>query len=934
MVRREDSDEARQERERLRLIEEAKNKPSINKADAYFRGIMGILSANEEILTAAIKGSNEDFLEVSSKMSDSELAGDIALFVAFSMAGKVGNKLGKGKANPKGGRTTTFDKVTEFARRQGFKLAKEIKPKVEAEIERVNKLSNIEQQDGIMKIRQRSLETAKELLKTTKNATERFKLKADIEGIKRNIANSAKEIQEAGLRDQIENLNKLDRKIQFKLDAGKIVRDSAKELQNQVEDLNKDGGYLGKIKYVIKNGEIVIDREKADPNVEKTNLDKVDENIRQAQELIRRDELAKEAREQAKAEDKAIDDDPYFDDEKGSPDGDEVIETKEKLNSRDKPNFDDPDGAIDEPAVERVKTDKELIDEAIDKAEAKEATDSATKKVGGAGAGAAVVTNALVNALSGDGDDNDNPEFVEEPPVIPMDLMEELPEELPTDDTPIAKPTIDDEPLAVPTKKDIALNSSISSYNHNAKTKPYNIKRTITSKNIDELFLRVLDLCEDSYQKETRYETDKYFIDGTFPVLLNRQGDTIYVIFRGTNRDFSTWNGSLNSISNMISDLATWDGTGRDQNIKYSTLVEQALLSEGDRDMGGHGGFIKELAKYYKAIADEIQLYDGVCNHVVLGGHSAGGALATLFYYVYANDRNLKSKIGVEYCITYGSPRTILNKHEYITKFNNSCPSYYRVFNVNDVVSYVPFNKGSFFETDIASGFTHVGLPMCLDSNIDDNSLNALILQVVKGNVNKFDEVFLNYSLEEIRQNKLIEFITSDKYLTLMSDALFQCYSNVGVRENVSDEMLMLYARELMSNSEKLLDYGLKCDLLEPLTLSDMMKANNIGENEAQENVTIASFGGTLLGFNKMSVKAHLFPDYRDNLNLRVDREVLDKTPFLEDFKYESSLPKEVTPQSVEIDLMESIQKDIDSGKILGITTSDFESGNLFIFRE
>ena len=896
MVRREDSDEARQERERLRLIEEAKNKPSINKADAYFRGIMGILSANEEILTAAIKGSNEDFLEVSSKMSDSELAGDIALFVAFSYAGKIGNKLGqgKGKANPKGGRTTTFDKVSQFARSQGFKLAKEIKPKVEAEIERVNNLSELEQQEGIMKIRRSSLETAKELLKTTKNATEKFKLKADIEGIKRNIANGVKSIEEAGLREQVENLNKLDNNLQFKVENGKIVR--AKSI--------------------------------ADPEVVKKNEAIIDENIRQAQELIeegnRQERLAKEAREKAKAEDKAIDDDPYYDDEKGSPDGDEVIETKEKLNKDDKPNFDDPEGAIDEPALgERVKSDKELIDEAIDKAEAKEATDSITKKVGGAGAGAAVLTNVLVNALSSGDDNNDNPEFVDEPPVIPMDLVEELPTELPTELPPIK-----------PTKKDIALNSSISSYNHNAKTKPYNIKRTITSKNIDELFLRVLDLCEDSYEKETRYETDKYFIDGTFPVLLNRQGDTIYVIFRGTNRDFSTWNGSLNSISNIISDLATWDGTGRDQNIKYSTLVAQALLSESDRDMGGHGGFIKELATYYKSIADEIQLYDGVCNHVVLGGHSAGGALATLFYYVYANDRNLKSKIDVEYCITYGSPRTIINKHEYITKFNNSCPSYYRVFNVNDVVSYVPFNKGSFFETDIASGFTHVGLPMCLDSNIDDNSLNALILQVVKGNTNKFTDIFLNYSLDEIRENKLIEFITSDKYLSFLSDAMFQCYSNIGVRENVSDEMLLLYARELMSNSVKLLDYGLKCDLLEPLTLSDMMKANNIGENEAQENVTIASFGGTLLGFNKMSVKSHLFPDYRDNLNIRVNREVLDKTPFLQDFTYESSLPKEVSPQSVEIDLMESIQKDIDSGKILGITTSDFEPGNLFIFKE
>ena len=85
MVRLGDDDLSRQEQERERLIEEAKKNPppSINKADAYTRGIFGILSGNEAILTAAIKGSNQDFLEVSSKMSDAELAGDIAFFVFF-----------------------------------------------------------------------------------------------------------------------------------------------------------------------------------------------------------------------------------------------------------------------------------------------------------------------------------------------------------------------------------------------------------------------------------------------------------------------------------------------------------------------------------------------------------------------------------------------------------------------------------------------------------------------------------------------------------------------------------------------------------------------------------------------------------------------------------------------------------------------------------
>jgi hypothetical protein len=144
--------------------------------------------------------------------------------------------------------------------------------------------------------------------------------------------------------------------------------------------------------------------------------------------------------------------------------------------------------------------------------------------------------------------------------------------------------------------------------------------------------------------------------------------------------------------------------------------------------------------------------------------------------------------------------------------------------------------------------------------------------------------------------------------------------------------MLMYYARNLANESEKLLDYALKCDLLQPLTISDMIKSNNIGENQAQENVTIASLGSVLLGYNKMSVEAHLFPMYRDNLNKRVDREVFDRTPFLEPFKYESALPKPVTAESVEIDLMESIQEDIDRGYILGLTTSDYKPGDIFIY--
>ena len=423
MVRIDDSDQSRQEAERQRLIEEAQKnpKPSINKADAYIRGIFGIISGNEQILTAAIKGSNEDFLEVSSKMSNAELAADIAFFVAFSLAGRVGNKLGE--MNSKGGKTTSFERVSEFAKSKGFKLADDIKPKVNAEINRVNQLGDAKQQEGLLRIRESKLQAAQDLLKNITDKTEKFKLKADIEGIKRSITQGAKDLADAKLREEVSSLNKLDPKIQFKIENGKIVK-SLTEQEKTVEDLNKEGGYMGKYKYKVEDGKIVIDRPKSSPEAEEKLSNTIDENIRQAQQLIeegnRKEALAKEAREKAKAEDKAIDEDPDFD-EKGTPDGDKVIETKEKLSDKDQPNFDDEAKETD-PLMEREQTTEEIIDESIERNRQEREATSKVKTAVKTGGGA-ILTAELLNKLTNN--DNDDPDFEQEPPVIPMDLMEE-----------------------------------------------------------------------------------------------------------------------------------------------------------------------------------------------------------------------------------------------------------------------------------------------------------------------------------------------------------------------------------------------------------------------------------------------------------------------------------------------------------------------------
>jgi hypothetical protein len=419
MVRLGDDDLSRQEEERLRLIEEAKKnpKPSINKADAYVRGIFGIISGNEQILTAAIKGSNQDFLEVSSQMSDAELAGDIAFFVAFSAAGELGKGLAR---NPKGGFKVSLPEVRNFAESKGFKFNDNVLPKLNAEINRVNQLGDATQQEGLLRIRESKLQAAQDLLKNITDKTEKFKLKADIEGIKRSIQQGAKDLADAKLNEEVSSLNKLDPNIQFKIENGRIVK-ALTEQEKTVEDLNKEGGYMGKYKYKIEDGKIVIDRPKASAEAEEKLSNTIDENVRQAQQLIeegnRREALAKEAREKAKAEDKAIDEDPDFD-EKGTPDGDEVIETKEKTDVKDKPDFSDEAEAKEtDPLMEREQSTQEMIDESIERNRQEREATSKVKTAVKTG-GAAILTTELLNKLTNNDNNEDDPEFEQEPPVI------------------------------------------------------------------------------------------------------------------------------------------------------------------------------------------------------------------------------------------------------------------------------------------------------------------------------------------------------------------------------------------------------------------------------------------------------------------------------------------------------------------------------------
>ena len=126
-----------------------------------------------------------------------------------------------------------------------------------------------------------------------------------------------------------------------------------------------------------------------------------------------------------------------------------------------------------------------------------------------------------------------------------------------------------------------------------------------------------IDLCKEAYEPQT---LGKDFLEGEFPVIFRKIGNTLYIAFRGTRNDFSTLQSSLESIRNMIIDCSVGDILGENTSLAEFSVFKSRL---NDSSLTGHAGFMKELSKYYLDILEKIKSYYNFASKVVFTGHSA-----------------------------------------------------------------------------------------------------------------------------------------------------------------------------------------------------------------------------------------------------------------------------------------------------------------------
>ena len=918
MVRVDTIDEIQEKRE----MEKAPPAEKFSALD-YTKAIASTLALDGGSIGSLIKDGRIGWLKYTENMSAGDLAKTIATLVIFTA---IGN------AKP------TKSGALSFAKSKGNSITPAFKEKVEKAVEKYNEQPRGKQLEGLQKIRQSSVDALTSLLRDTKN-------KADIQTIKGELAEAAKKLNETKENVKAEAKRNADEAAQVERVKEQVRQENQKtkfEKENDakvVDYIKRKEAYDAKVKEILKNN----------PNAFKTKVSAKTAKERRQEEMmdIFRDpaEVAREqaeiarlkkegleleqekgllaAEREAKAQDKAIDEDPTFDDEKGIPDAsiekklqDETIkrqkaETKEALEKserEDKPDFGDEANETDqllEKSEGKEKTIDETIDSQIELNRQEREASNKIKKAATIGTTATIVTE-VVNKLTNDESTNlrrrRNFEADDEAGFTTETVKEG---EEGTQST--------NEPSPAPS----TVTASISFTNHKEK-------RTQNTENIDELFSITIKVCTDVYDNKIGEERNYYYYgDFDIPVLLFVSQKILYIGFRGTKLNFSSLQDSKDSIRNILTDLTTSDFKPFKNNNNSNFLNRHEpfnkILDSNASNIEFSLGIILSLKLSYSFIINKIKNLDHSINSIVVTGHSLGGAMAQLFTYVYNNSIQDKyNKIPIKYLVTYGQPRILFDKPEYIKLFNNSVDNYHRVWNTLDPIPYLPFKKkvviDNMLGSEIMSGYTHLGDSFNIAGNIVNNDVNLLLYEILKGNKQKIEMLLDNKDL--LTNSKLLKFMLSDKYLSLQLYTFYKCLENVEVKEEITQDQLTFLTKELQKDTSKLLSYAEKCDLVKPWGISEILKMNPIGDDVDEQNFTIDCIAGCSIASNKLTSKAHKLEYYHEQLDKLIARQIDDKKPIFEVID--------------KIDFYERRTNLFDG--VIGMIEGDFENGSIIEF--
>jgi len=251
-----------------------------------------------------------------------------------------------------------------------------------------------------------------------------------------------------------------------------------------------------------------------------------------------------------------------------------------------------------------------------------------------------------------------------------------------------------------------------------------------TTSSTDELSREVAE--ELAYYANHAYDNEDQFLEGEtiiedhsiayndlqVGVFEKPDANRLVVGFRGTDgiTDVLT---DLDSFSNRLSVFFPW--------------------ITPDTDLQVHDGFVKSLSRAYKRLKEDVLSKLGG-KELWVTGHSYGGALATIFAYVFSLD---PEGVRPSQVYVFGSPRVFLSSDDLNTRFSSVVPGLVRIQNQKDIVTSLPHkgswselwnvtrNAGFFFGSIIGAavgfmsgGYAHVGIGVIIYEKLGEQLLH------------------------------------------------------------------------------------------------------------------------------------------------------------------------------------------------------------------
>lgn len=453
------------------------------------------------------------------------------------------------------------------------------------------------------------------------------------------------------------------------------------------------------------------------------------------------------------------------------------------------------------------------------------------------------------------------------------------------------------------------------------------IREDVQFKNIDELLQLSLQTSKNVYEDQVVDIVGRYFrIDGySVPILFNRQGNKLFIGFRGTD-----------SIANIITDLYTTNPfTIGENKLGFYPFFKNRIIEK--KQIQIHAGFLQVLAyppakhkrlgqkleanytPLYSVVRETIDKYIDEVTDIIFTGHSLGGAIAGICYYLYMNDTyNEEQKITNSVrCVTFGSPRFVLDQSE--DEYNRVCPNLIRCWNELDIVTYIPFYRGV-TGTNILDGFRHVGKSFCLDRPLARNDINRLLVDYMS-NGEKIVDTALNGKGED--SDKLnINMLKDTRYQRGIISGLLDSLAECEVKEEVKEQDILN-----MENKVKFeLDEGKSPEsVLSGLGLDKFIQEAYIGEDPRQSQFFYTSLYGFIMSANKLSTNAHRLNTYQKNVDTVISIEieskvdVLERAESIEEAEIEE-VKKVINERIIKEEVKENIERKKNKVPILGFT--------------